>query len=128
VFFALMIVGLSAGLPHAMSAGLQQQGVAPAVADQVAGLPPVSTLFAAELGINPLQHLLEPTGALASLPAVNQQIITGRESFRTLSPHPSTTDSPWSSPCTRLGRSGRLRITAARQPIPAACRLAAQLL
>jgi hypothetical protein len=77
VFFALTIVGPSAGLPHAMSAGLQQQGVAPAVADQVAGLSPVSTLFATVLGINPLRHLLEPTGALASLPAVNQQIITG---------------------------------------------------
>jgi hypothetical protein len=81
VFFSLMIVGLSTGLPHAMSAGLQQQGVAPAVADHVAGLPPVSTLFAAVLGINPLEHLLEPTGALASLPPANQQIITGREFF-----------------------------------------------
>ncbi|MDT5359989.1 MAG: hypothetical protein QOC69_1751 [Mycobacterium sp.] len=81
VFFSLMIVGLSTGLPHAMSAGLQQQGVAPAVADHVAGLPPVSTLFAAVLGINPLEHLLEPTGALTSLPPANQQIITGREFF-----------------------------------------------
>jgi Na+/proline symporter len=51
------------------------------VADHVAGLPPVSTLFAAVLGINPLEHLLEPTGALASLPPANQQIITGREFF-----------------------------------------------
>jgi MFS family permease len=81
VFFSLMIVGLSTGLPHAMSAGLQQQGVAPAVADQVAGLPPVSTLFAAVLGINPLEHLLAPTGALTSLPQANQQNITGREFF-----------------------------------------------
>ena len=81
VFFSLMIVGLSTGLPHAMSSGLQQQGVAPAVADQVAGLPPVSTLFAAVLGINPLEHLLAPTGALTSLPQANQQTITGREFF-----------------------------------------------
>jgi MFS family permease len=81
VFFSLMIVGLSTGLPHAMSSGLQEQGVAPAVADQVAGLPPVSTLFAAVLGINPLEHLLAPTGALTSLPQANQQTITGREFF-----------------------------------------------
>ena len=81
VFFSLMIVGLSTGLPHAMSTGLQEQGVAPAVADQVAGLPPVSTLFAAVLGINPLEHLLAPTGALTSLPQANQQTITGREFF-----------------------------------------------
>jgi MFS family permease len=81
VFFSLMIVGLSTGLPHAMSSGLQEQGVAPAVADQVAGLPPVSTLFAAVLGINPLEHLLAPTGALTSLPQAHQQTITGREFF-----------------------------------------------
>ncbi len=81
VFFSLMIVGLSTGLPHAMSSGLQEQGVAPAIADQVAGLPPVSTLFAAVLGINPLEHLLAPTGALTSLPQANQQTITGREFF-----------------------------------------------
>jgi MFS family permease len=81
VFFSLMIVGLSTGLPDAMSTGLQQQGVAPAVADQVAGLPPVSTLFAAVLGINPLEHLLAPTGALTALPQANQQSITGREFF-----------------------------------------------
>jgi MFS family permease len=81
VFFSLMIVGLSTGLPHAMSSGLQEQGVAPAIADQVAGLPPVSTLFASVLGINPLEHLLAPTGALTSLPQANQQTITGREFF-----------------------------------------------
>jgi hypothetical protein len=33
------------------------------------------------LGINPLEHLLAPTGALTSLPPANQQIITGREFF-----------------------------------------------
>jgi hypothetical protein len=64
-----------------MSSGLQEQGVAPAIADQVAGLPPVSTLFAAVLGINPLEHLLAPTGALTSLPLANQHTITGREFF-----------------------------------------------
>jgi MFS family permease len=58
IFFTLMIVGLSAVLPSSMYAGLVQQGVSPQVASQVAHLPPVSTLFAAFLGYNPMQHLL----------------------------------------------------------------------
>jgi MFS family permease len=81
VFFSLMIVGLSTTLPGAMADGLVQQGVSPAVAHQVGALPPVATLFAAVLGVNPLEHLLEPTGALAALPMANQQTITGREFF-----------------------------------------------
>jgi MFS family permease len=81
VFFSLMIVGLAGSLPSALSSGLVGQGVSPAVADQVATLPPVSTLFASVLGINPLEHLLAPTGALDHLPADNVAVITGREFF-----------------------------------------------
>ena len=47
----------------------------------MAALPPVATLFAAVLGINPLEHLLAPTGALQHLPAENVATITGREFF-----------------------------------------------
>jgi MFS family permease len=81
VFFSLMIVGLSGRLPDAMSSGLIQQGIPPDVAHEVGALPPVSTLFSAVLGVNPLEHLLAPTGALAALPVANQQTITGREFF-----------------------------------------------
>ena len=55
-----------------------------AIAQQVAALPPVSTLFAAVLGINPLEHLLAPTGVLAHLPSENLATITGREFFPSL--------------------------------------------
>ena len=58
IFFTLMIAGLAATLPHAMSTGLEAHGVATATAERVAHLPPVSILFAAFLGYNPLQHLL----------------------------------------------------------------------
>ena len=58
VFFSLMIAGLASSLPHTLTAGLQQQGVPAHVAAQVGGLPPVSSLFAALLGVNPVQHLL----------------------------------------------------------------------
>jgi MFS family permease len=81
VFFSLMIVGLASGLPAALTTGLQQQGVPYDVAHQVAGLPPVSTLFAAVLGVNPLQHLLAPSGILATLPIQNQHTITGDAFF-----------------------------------------------
>jgi hypothetical protein len=64
-----------------MSSGLIQQGIPPDVAHEVGALPPVSTLFSAVLGVNPLEHLLAPTGALAALPVANQQKITGREFF-----------------------------------------------
>lgn len=81
VFFSLMIVGLAGSLPGALSSGLVDQGVSHAVAQQVSALPPVSTLFAAVLGINPLEHLLAPTGALQHLPSDNVATITGREFF-----------------------------------------------
>jgi hypothetical protein len=51
------------------------------IAHHVATLPPVSSLFAAVLGVNPLQHLLAPSGVLSSLPAAAQQTIIGREFF-----------------------------------------------
>jgi MFS family permease len=80
IFFSLMIVGLSATLPSSMYQGLVQQGVSPQVANGVAHLPPVSTLFAAFLGYNPIQHLLGPT-VLAHLPAAQAATLQGRSFF-----------------------------------------------
>jgi MFS family permease len=80
IFFTLMIVGLASTLPHTLSAGLQAHGVDPATAHQVAALPPVSILFAAFLGYNPVQHLLGPH-ALAALPAHDQATLTGSSFF-----------------------------------------------
>ncbi|OBB58661.1 MFS transporter [Mycobacterium sp. 852013-51886_SCH5428379] len=80
VFFSLMIVGLANTLPGAMSSGLQAQGVAASVADDVAGLPPVGSLFAAFLGHNPIAELLEPSHALQQ-PGVNADVLTGKTFF-----------------------------------------------
>ena len=63
IFFTLMIIGLASTLPETMSAGLEAHGVAPATAHHVATLPPVSILFAAFLGYNPIEHLLGPARA-----------------------------------------------------------------
>ncbi|WP_328580802.1 MFS transporter [Streptomyces sp. NBC_00370] len=84
VFFSLMIAGLAGSLPHTLTGGLQQQGVAAHIAGQVGNLPPVSSLFAAQLGVNPIEHLLQPTGALAHLTAAQRQTLTGREFFPSL--------------------------------------------
>ncbi len=81
VFFSLMIAGLAGRLPQTLGAGLRGQGVAPGVAHHLASLPPVSSLFAAVLGVNPLEHLLASNGTLASLPAAAQRAITGRAFF-----------------------------------------------
>ena len=81
VFFSLMTAGLAASLPGALSSGLHAQGVPTPTAASVAHLPPVSTLFAAFLGNNPIQHLLAPTGVLANLPAHNLATLTGTQFF-----------------------------------------------
>ena len=84
IFFSLMIAGLASTLPRTLSAGLRAQGVPSAVAAHIAGLPPVSTLFSALLGYNPVQSMLTPSGTLARLPAHNAAILTGRQFFPNL--------------------------------------------
>ncbi len=44
-------------------------------------LPPVSSLFAAVLGVNPVQHLLQAAGVLSGLPAASQRVLTGTHFF-----------------------------------------------
>ena len=80
IFFSLMIVGLANTLPGALSGGLQEQGVSASVAQQVADLPPVGSLFAAFLGYNPIAELLEPFHALQQ-PGVNADELTGQTFF-----------------------------------------------
>ena len=57
IFFTLMIIGLASSLPAATSHGLQAHGLSAATAHRVAHAPPISILFAAFLGYNPIQHL-----------------------------------------------------------------------
>ncbi len=84
VVFSLMIAGLASTLPRTLAAGLQQQGVAHSVAQQIASLPPVSSLFAAVLGVNPIQRLLASGHALSGLSAAHRAVLTGREFFPNL--------------------------------------------
>ena len=54
IFFSLMILGLASALPHNVSTGLLDHGVSAPVAARAAHLPPISTLFAAFLGYDPV--------------------------------------------------------------------------
>jgi hypothetical protein len=84
VVFTLMIAGLSSSLPSTLSGRLVKLGVPSGIAHQVATLPPVSSLFASVLGVNPIQHLLAPCGVLARLPAASRATLTGRAFFPSL--------------------------------------------
>src|SRR3984885_9346098 len=87
IFFTLMILGLSATLPHTMASGLEAHGVSAHAAERAANLPPVSILFAAFLGYNPIQHLLG-SSVVSQLPAHTQAVITGRSFFPQLISEP----------------------------------------
>jgi MFS family permease len=80
IFFTLMILGLSTSLPQTLSAGLEAHGVAAATAHRIGDLPPVSILFAAFLGYNPIEHLLG-AHALAGLAPHDRATLTGKGFF-----------------------------------------------
>jgi MFS family permease len=80
IFFTLIIVGLSSALPHNVSAGLLSHGVPAAVADRASHLPPISTLFAAFLGYDPVAHLIG-AGTFAHLSASQQASLDQRNFF-----------------------------------------------
>jgi MFS family permease len=82
IFFTLIITGLASSLPAALNHGLVAQGVPRADAARVAALPPVSVMFAALLGYNPIQTLLG--SAISRLPASHAAYLTGRSFFPAL--------------------------------------------
>jgi MFS family permease len=82
IFFTLIITGLAASLPHALASGLTAHGVPHAAAARVSHLPPTSSVFAALLGYNPMQHLLAPV--LPHLGHAKAAYLTGRSFFPSL--------------------------------------------
>jgi MFS family permease len=80
IFFTLIIVGLSSALPHNVLIGLRSHGVPVAAATRASHLPPISTLFAAFLGYNPVSHLVG-AGTLAHLSAAQQAALAQRSFF-----------------------------------------------
>jgi MFS family permease len=80
IFFSLMIIGLSSVLPHEVLSGLVARGVPVVDARRAASLPPVSTLFAAFLGYDPVAHMLGP-GVMAHLPPATVHALEARRFF-----------------------------------------------
>jgi len=80
VFFTLMIAGLMVSLPAHLLHGLAANGVPRADAERVSRLSPVSTLFAAFLGYDPVQHLVG-AHVLAQLTPAQRAHLTGRSFF-----------------------------------------------
>ncbi|MCD2188861.1 MFS transporter [Actinomycetospora soli] len=80
IFFSMLILGLSRTLPTALHDGLVAHGVPADAAQRIAELPPVSTLFAALLGYNPMQTLLGPQ-VLAQVGPQQAGFLTGRSFF-----------------------------------------------
>jgi MFS family permease len=81
IFFSLMIAGLASSLPRTLAPGLTAQGVPAAAANSIAHLPPVSIIFSAMLGYNPVQNLLSQAGVLHTLPARNVATLTSKQFF-----------------------------------------------
>ena len=82
LFFTLMILGLNSTVPPALYAGLTANGVPAQLAHHLAGLPPISYLFASFLGYNPLQTLLGPV--LTQLSPADAARLTGQTFFPSL--------------------------------------------
>jgi MFS family permease len=83
IFFTLMIIGLSSTLSTSLVHGLMAHGVDASTAHRVGNLPPVSILFAAFLGYNPIQTLVGGK-VLSRLSPANHAALTGHSFFPTL--------------------------------------------
>lgn len=75
VFFSLMIAGLSSTLPGTLFSSLTRLGISHPIANSISQFPPVSSLFAAFLGFNPLKVLAAPFDS--QIPKSAAQVIYG---------------------------------------------------
>ena len=80
IFFSLMIAGLASSLPQTLTSGLAAHGVPLQIARAVGHVPPVSILFSAFLGYNPVQSLVGKH-VLSQLSAHNRTVLTGHAFF-----------------------------------------------
>ena len=85
-FFSLMAIGLASALPSAMYNGLTALGVNAASAQTISETPPVGTLFAAFLGANPIEQLMQAVDPSQLQPGHGADVatLTGQTFFPTL--------------------------------------------
>ncbi|PSR22171.1 MAG: MFS transporter [Sulfobacillus acidophilus] len=80
IFFTIVITVLTTRLPGALYRGLIRVHFPAAIAAPISHLPPISALFSALLGYNPMKILLGAKG-LAILPAASRAVVVGRSFF-----------------------------------------------
>ena len=85
-FFSLMAIGLANALPSAMYNGLTSLGVTSTAAQSISQTPPVGTLFAAFLGANPIEQLMQAVdpAQLQAGGGADVATLTGQTFFPTL--------------------------------------------
>jgi MFS family permease len=81
-FFTIITIGLAATLPHALLHGLTAQGVPLAAAQTASHVPPIASLFAAFLGVNPIMTIVPPS--VLAAPGVHAAVLTGHSFFPSL--------------------------------------------
>jgi MFS family permease len=82
-FFSVLTAGLATSLPGVMYSGLVANGLPSGLSHNISHLPPISVLFAAFLGYNPMASLVHPSAALPLSPHV-QAVIFGKSFFPNL--------------------------------------------
>lgn len=80
IFFSLLIIGMNKSVPAEMYNQLVQHGIPVQVSESLATAPPISYLFAAFLGYNPLGGLIS-ADVLRALPQSQVATITSRNFF-----------------------------------------------
>lgn len=80
LYFAILILGLAHSLPPILYKGLASAGLPAAAAQQIAHMPPTSALFAAFLGYNPMEQLIDAK-TLAALPQATKSFLLGNQFF-----------------------------------------------
>jgi MFS family permease len=88
VFMTMLIAGISGALRTTLVNGVHAAGVPLELAHRVATVPPVSSLFASVLGVNPLEHVLKTTGILPTLSDSARAELTGHSYFPQLLAQP----------------------------------------
>jgi MFS family permease len=86
VFFTIVISTLAASLPGAIASGLAPYHLPASLVAGLAKLPPMSVLFAALLGYNPLERLM-PASVARALPAPARATLFSARFFPSLIAH-----------------------------------------
>lgn len=83
IFFTIVILGLAASLPLALSSAITKAGAPAVVGSDAARIPPTTALFAAFLGYNPVSSLLAqlPPSDIASISNQTLSKITNESWF-----------------------------------------------